>query len=178
MIPPLRLVLSGGGIRGIAYVGCFLALKKRKLLKRVNEILSVSCGAMFGFAFSLGYSPKELETFIEKFDFTLMQDIEPEHILEFLDRFGVDSSRNFERLLELVLKEKGFSTYLTFEDHFKQTHIFFRCFATNLYNCEYTEFSYKKLHRYESLTQFLLHHRFQVTLYQKILKMFYMLMVV
>jgi len=142
-IPPLILVLSGGGVRGISYVGCFLELEKRNLLKRVNEILAVSCGAMFGFAYTIGYSPNELQEFVEKFDFTLMQHIEPEHILNFLENYGVDSSSNFERLLESVLKQKGFSPDLTFEEHYRSTNFIFRCFATNLYNCDYTEFSYK-----------------------------------
>jgi NTE family protein len=140
--PPLRLVLSGGGVRGISYVGCFLELEKRNLLKRVNEILAVSCGAMFGFAYTLGYSPSELQEFVEKFDFTLMQHVEPEHFFDFLEKYGVDSSTNFERLLESVLKQKGFPTNLTFKEHYERTNYIFRCFATNLYTCEYTEFSY------------------------------------
>jgi predicted acylesterase/phospholipase RssA len=143
-IPPLRLVLSGGGVRGISYVGCFIELEKRNLLKRVNEILAVSCGAMFGFAFSIGYSPNELKEFVEKFDFTLMQDVEPELVFDFLENYGIDSTANFERLLESILKHKGFSTNLTFNQHYNITNFRFRCFATNLYNCEYTEFSYKE----------------------------------
>lgn len=143
-IPPLRLVLSGGGVRGISYVGCFLELQKRNLLKRVNEIMAVSCGAMFGFAFSIGYSPNELKEFVEKFDFTLMQHLDPELILDYFENYGIDNSSNFERLLESVLKHKGFSTDLTFKTHYESTKFIFRCFATNLYNCEYAEFSYKE----------------------------------
>ena len=86
-IPPLRLVLSGGGVRGICYVGCFLELQRRNLLKRVNEIMAVSCGAMFGFAFSIGYSPNELKEFVEKFDFTLMQHLDPELILDYFENY-------------------------------------------------------------------------------------------
>lgn len=143
-IPPLRLVLSGGGVRGVSYVGCFLELEKRNLLKRVNEVLGVSCGSMFGFAFSIGYSPSELNDFVERFDFTLMQHVEPEIVFDFLQNYGIDNSENFERLLESILKQKGFSTNLTFKEHFDSTKFSFRCFATNLYNCELKEFSYKK----------------------------------
>ena len=106
-IPPLRLILSGGGVRGLSYAGCFLELEKRNLLKKVNEILGVSCGALFGFAFSVGYSPSELNEFVEIFDFTLMQHVEPEIVFDFLQTYGLDNGKNYERLLETILKEKG-----------------------------------------------------------------------
>ena len=143
-IPPLRLVLSGGGVRGISYVGCFLELEKKNLLKKVNEILGVSCGAMFGFAYSIGYAPNELKEFVEKFDFTLMQHVEPEIVFDFLENYGIDSSANFERLLESIVRQKGYSTDLTFKTHYEATNFTFRCFATNLYSCELKEFSYKE----------------------------------
>lgn len=140
---PLRLVLSGGGVRGISYVGCFLELEKRGLLKKINEILGVSCGGLFGFAYSVGYTPNELKEFVELFDFSLMQHIDPEIAFEFLQTYGIDNGKNFEKLLESIVKQKGFSPNLTFKEHFEKTKIYFRCFATNLLNCELKEFSYK-----------------------------------
>ena len=35
-IPPSTLVLSGGGIKGLAYVGAFIELENRKYLKTLN----------------------------------------------------------------------------------------------------------------------------------------------
>lgn len=143
-IPPLRLILSGGGVRGLSYAGCFLELEKRNLLKKVNEILGVSCGALFGFAFSVGYSPSELNEFVEIFDFTLMQHVEPEIVFDFLQTYGLDNGKNYERLLETILKEKGFNKDLTFKEHYDSTKFIFRCFASNILNCTLKEFSYKE----------------------------------
>ena len=39
-LPPLRRVLSGGGIRGLSYVGVFLELEKKGFLKNVKEIFT------------------------------------------------------------------------------------------------------------------------------------------
>jgi len=143
-IPPLRLVLSGGGIRGVSYIGVLLELEKRGLLKKINEILGVSCGALIGFAYSIGYMPNELYEFVNEFDFSLIQNIEPDLLLYYFNTYGIDNGNNLERLLTSMLKNKGFSESITYLELYNKTRIFFRCFATNIFKCEYTEFSYKK----------------------------------
>jgi len=143
-IPPLRLVLSGGGARGLSYAGCFIELEKRGFLKKVNEIMGVSCGALFGFAYSIGYTPNELIEFVELFDFSLMQNIEPDVAFEVFTTYGIDNGDNLEKLLTSMLKNKGFITTINFIEHFNKTNFFFRCFASNMYECKYKEFSYKE----------------------------------
>lgn len=142
-IPPLRLVLSGGGVRGLSYVGCFLELEKHNMLKKINEILAVSCGTLFGLAFMIGYTPNEIKQFAEAFDFTLLQNIDPEIALNFFENYGIDNGENLERLFMSMLKNKNFSINLTFEEHYKATGLYLRIFAANIYTCELCEFSYK-----------------------------------
>jgi len=142
-IPPLRIVLSGGGVRGLAYVGCFLELEKRNLLKNLNEILGVSCGSLFGFAYTIGYSPNELKEFVTLFDFSLIQHLEPEVVFDFFQTYGVDNGHNLERLLESMLKAKGFSPTITFQELYEKTRIYLRVYATNLNSSTFDEFSYK-----------------------------------
>jgi len=143
-IPPLRLVLSGGGIRGISYIGVFLELEKRGFLKNIIEILGVSCGALFGFAFSIGYTPKELYEFAISFDFTLLINVEPDLILEFIETYGVDNKQNIEKLLDSLLKNKGYSKDITYIELFEKTKFNIRFLATNINKCSLQEFSYKK----------------------------------
>lgn len=143
-IPPLRLVLSGGGVRGISYIGVLLELEERGLLKKINEILGVSCGALIGFAYSIGYKPNELYKFVEQFDFSLVQNIEPDLLLYYFNTYGIDNGNNLERLLTSMLKNKGFLESITYLELYNKTKIFFRSFATDMFKCEYTEFSYKK----------------------------------
>ena len=82
-IPPQRIVLSGGGIRGVAYVGVFMELEKHGFLKNIKEVLGVSCGAMFGFAHILGYSTSEMFSLASSLDFSLLQNIDPDVALNY-----------------------------------------------------------------------------------------------
>jgi len=140
-IPPLRLVLSGGGIRGLSYVGVLLELEKHGFLKHVKEILGVSCGALFGFAYSIGYSPKELLTFVEQFNFSLIQSLEPETALGFLYNYGVDDKIQLKKLIYSMLKNKRYNLESTFEELYNKTNFFLRIYATNLNTCSLEEFS-------------------------------------
>jgi len=143
-IPPLRIVLSGGGIRGLSYVGVFLELEERGLLKHVKEIIGVSCGALFGFAYIIGYTPNELLEFVVNFDFSLIQNIEPDTALEFLYQYGIDDKIQLKKLLYSLLKNKGYDIYITFINLYNKTNYIFRCYATNLNICILEEFSYIK----------------------------------
>jgi len=143
-IPPLRLVLSGGGARGLSYAGCFIELEKRGFLKKVNEIMGVSCGALFGFAYSIGYKPNELIEFVELFDFSLIQNIEPDIAFEVFTTYGIDNGDNLEKLLISMLKNKGFIENITYLQLYNKTKFIIRCFASNMFECKYQEFSYKE----------------------------------
>jgi NTE family protein len=143
-IPPLRLVLSGGGARGLSYAGCFIELEKRGFLKKVNEIMGVSCGALFGLAYNIGFKPNELIEFVELFDFSLIQNIEPDVAFQVFSTYGIDNGNNLEKLLISMLKNKNFVESITYLELYKKTKFFFRCFASNMYKCQYQEFSYKE----------------------------------
>ena len=140
-IPPLRLVLSGGGIRGISYVGVFLELEKRGFLKYLREILGVSVGALFGFAYGIGYKTNELLEFV---NFTLMTNVEPDVIIDFFNTLGIDNKKNLEKLIDSILRNKNYSTEITFQELYEITKFNIRFLATNLNNCSIKEFSHKK----------------------------------
>jgi NTE family protein len=143
-IPPLRLVLSGGGIRGISYVGAFIELEARGFLKNIREILGVSVGALFGFTYSIGYKTNELLEFVNLFDFTLITNVEPDSIIDFFNTLGIDNKDNLEKLIDSILRNKNYSPEITFEELYNKTKFHIRFLATNLNNCKIQEFSYKK----------------------------------
>lgn len=142
-IPPLRIVLSGGGIRGVAYVGVFLELEKKKFLKNIKDVLGVSCGALFGFAFVLGYTPNEMYNLAYSLDFSLLQNIDPDVALNYFTTYGIDDGTNLEKFLESLVKNKGISKTITFQELYEKTHILFRCYAVELHSSSLKEFSYK-----------------------------------
>ena len=45
-IPPLRIVLSGGGIRAVAHSGALKALEEKGMLVAVKEYIGLSAGGL------------------------------------------------------------------------------------------------------------------------------------
>lgn len=142
-IPPLRIVLSGGGIRGLSYAGCFLELERLNYLKYVKEFLAVSCGALFAFGYIIGYTPNEIYLLARDLDYTLIQNLDPDVAFNYLDNFGIDDGANLDKFLDSLLRNKGFTKNITFSQLYEKTKIYFRVFAVELNTCKLKEFSYK-----------------------------------
>jgi predicted acylesterase/phospholipase RssA len=115
-IPPLRIAMSGGGMKGIAHVGALEVLQARGLLKTVKEYIGTSAGALMSFCICIGYTIAELKSLCLGFDFSLMQSLDPETMLEMPTTFGLDSGENLQKLLRVLLKTKGHSADINFED--------------------------------------------------------------
>ncbi len=146
-IPPLRIALSGGGMKGIAHIGALEVLHERGYLKPVKEYLGISAGAFCAFCLCIGCSLSELRLVITMLDFGLMRHIEPETIFQFPETFGLDDGANLDKLLSVILKTKGLSPELTFSEleayAEKKSLPALRVFATNLNTCLAQEFSAK-----------------------------------
>lgn len=63
---PLALVMKGGGIKGLAYVG---AIKELSRVYQFNWFVGTSAGAITAVLLAAGYSPKELEQILKEKDF-------------------------------------------------------------------------------------------------------------
>ncbi len=67
----LNLVLSGGGIKGIAFVGAYEELEKR--YRSFGNIAGVSAGALIGALIGAGYTSRELIRILKEFDFSILK---------------------------------------------------------------------------------------------------------
>jgi predicted acylesterase/phospholipase RssA len=56
----LGLVLSGGGIRGVAHIGMLKVLEGHGLLDDIELVVGTSAGSIIGAMFALGYTPDEM----------------------------------------------------------------------------------------------------------------------
>ena len=138
LIPPRRILLSGGGIRAVAHLGALQFLESKGLLKAVKEIVGVSAGAFIGFCLAIGYTVSELRLLCILFDFSLIRNLDPEAAFLFPSTLGVDDGQNLTKLLITLLKAKNLSSDLSFKD-LKLYN--FRCYATDLHTTKRREFS-------------------------------------
>lgn len=146
LIPPRRIVLSGGGIRALAHLGALDTLESKGLLNAVKEYVGVSAGAFVGFALVIGYTLQELKLLCSVFDFSLIRNLDPEAALEFPTSFGFDNGENLVKLLQSLLRIKKLPVTMTFAE-WSTLHPegpFLRCFATDLYTTQHREFSAEK----------------------------------
>ncbi len=63
----IGLVLSGGGVSGMAHIGVIKALEENEI--PIDFITGTSAGAFIGAMYACGYSAKEMETFILSEDY-------------------------------------------------------------------------------------------------------------
>lgn len=131
-IPPRRIALCGGGMRGVAHVGIMKALKRADLIKYVKEVIGISAGSFFALLWVLDYTVEQIEKLTLEFDFTLLRNISPETVFNFPLTYGIDDGKGVERLIVSVLRQKGFGEDATFEEVGKKHATHIRCFATEL----------------------------------------------
>jgi len=144
-VPPYRISLSGGGIKGFAHIGALEVLQERGLLGAVKEYIGISAGALCAFCICIGCSFADIRKMIARLDFGSIRDVDPETIFNFPEGFGIDTGANLERLLTALLRGKGLAPNITFRElATKRLGPALRVFATNLNRCVAEEFSAKK----------------------------------
>jgi NTE family protein len=69
-----NLILSGGGIKGVAFIGALDILESNGFL--FNNIAGVSAGSLIGSLLTAGYNSKSLNYMLDSFSFQKMSDIQ------------------------------------------------------------------------------------------------------
>jgi predicted acylesterase/phospholipase RssA len=131
------LVLSGGGVKGIAYVGVFKKLKEMGV--NIKEVCTVSVGSIMGLLYVLGYEFDELVKEMKDRNMDNLRDI---NIGNFLNKYGIDSGKNIIKWIEDLIERKGYNKTITFMEMYKETGIKYRVLATNLNKYESVIFDY------------------------------------
>jgi predicted acylesterase/phospholipase RssA len=93
----------------------------------------------------LGYTLSELRTLCSVIDFTKVQNLDADTILQFPEILGIDDARNIEKLLKVLIRAKGFKDTITFEAFYqvRPDAPSLRVFATNLDTLGIEEFGSK-----------------------------------
>jgi NTE family protein len=134
------LVLSGGGVKGLYYIGILKKLEELNIINNINTIAGTSIGAFFGSLISIGYTYQELADFVLLFNLSNIKKISPSN---FFSYFGIDDGNNLELVLEKMFSLKGFEKNITFRELFEKTkkELIITGVCINEKKCYY--FSYK-----------------------------------
>ena len=142
MIPPRRIVLSGGGVKVTSLLGSLRVLEEAKYLRNVKEICGVSAGAFLGFLVATGCQLAKIESFMLELDFSVIRNINPEAFIGFPETFGLDDGANLAKLLKsLFHRLVHIDPEITFGNFAPLAKYSFRCWATDLNTNTIREFS-------------------------------------
>lgn len=144
-----HIVLSGGGLKGLALIGFMKALQENNI--KPTAISGASIGAIVGTMMSIGYRHDELYEFIEYFNYDDVCDFE---ISDFMEEGGIETGNKITRLLQAMIKNKLHKYCITFEEHYEKTNVWLIINASCLNTQTCTYFSYKthpKMYIHEAL---------------------------
>lgn len=144
MIPPRRIMLSGGGIKAVSLIGSIKHLSEKGLLHSVKEYCGVSAGAWMALMMACKVPIPVLERLILELDFGVVRNVNSNAIIEFPETFGLDDGSNFVNLLQIIFRTiLKLDIATTFAD-LRNSEIKFRCWATDLTMRTSREFSLKE----------------------------------
>lgn len=140
MIPPKRIIFSGGGAKGCAVVGAMKRFQEAGILSKVKEFAGVSIGAWLAFMFASKLPIEVIERMMLELDFSRIQNLSPETVMGFPETFGLDDGSNLVNLLQTIMRVvMKRDPNMTFAD--LDTGIQFRCWAADLTAKKSREFS-------------------------------------
>lgn len=112
------IVFSGGGVKGIVYVGIIKALEEYKLINNINTFVGTSIGAFILSMYVLGYNGDDMSDFITNFD---LSKLKCTSILSFFDNYGLDKGDGLEYVVKRLIVAQGFDENITLKELFDIT---------------------------------------------------------
>lgn len=133
------LVLSGGGLKTISFVGAYKYLEELDYHSKIKKIIGNSGGSILGFLFLLGYTSNELTNFFQNLDISKLFVLTANNILNFGDNYGLDDISRIGNIVKKFLQKKYFMDDITFEELYKKTGKKFEVIGTCLstVSCEH-----------------------------------------
>ena len=112
------LVLSGGGIKGLYYIGVLRLFEESNIIKNIKTFAGSSIGSLFCLLMLIGYSSQELE---ELFCLLNLSQLKQINSSNFFSYFGLDSGNKIYWFLEKILYGKHFNKNITLKELFDIT---------------------------------------------------------
>jgi predicted acylesterase/phospholipase RssA len=136
-----HLVLSGGAIKGISFLGALECLQRRQSLEltRLKVLVGSSAGAFIVSLISIGYTTAQLFKEVVDTDFATLA--RPE-IGKVMSHFGLDSGHGLVDKLKELFRRKGVNPNITFKQHYEYTKkhlaVTVSCLGKGVFYFDYT----------------------------------------
>lgn len=135
------LVLSGGAVKGIAFIGVLKALEVKGILDNINIYAGSSAGTIIIMLHLLGYTPDEMYEIVKNFNMDNMKCISIGNLLK---DYGLDTGIKLEYVLKRLIKAKGYNENISLGELYKITSNEF-ILTTTCLNTKKTKYlSYKE----------------------------------
>ena len=112
-----RLIFSGGGIRGIAFLGALMGLRdvldKEPCQMGLKQVVGCSVGSLVALLIVLGYTIDEMENYLGSLDLSELSTVTMESVLT---QFAMNDGRTLWKMTQEALKGKNKSLDLTLAD--------------------------------------------------------------
>lgn len=135
-----HLTLGGGGLCGLAYLGCIRFMDMENMLNNIRHISGTSIGAFFGCALALNMSYIEIESAIRDF-ISKPLFFDATKLLSLVSTLGVDDGDFLIDPLKKYVQNKYGTNDITFLDLTKATGKYFVVCATCVETMKPTYFS-------------------------------------
>lgn len=137
-----NLVLSGGSLKAISFIGCLKYLEEIGQVKNLQSLIGSSAGAIFSFLIALGYTSTEITSeFKDAINQYKDYDIDIDRLINIYEYIGIDDGSFFEKLCRSWLKKKLNCETISFINFAKQTGKNLVICASNIVNRKETYFS-------------------------------------
>jgi NTE family protein len=137
-----HLVLSGGGLLGISYIGLFKYLEEHNVNCQIQTITGCSAGAIFGAFLAVGYTGEELDKITKGLCFKDYLNITAESIINFMRLKGLESGKKLMSLIKKIIKDKTNDENITFSQIQARFNITLKIGVTNLTTSKFELLSY------------------------------------
>jgi predicted acylesterase/phospholipase RssA len=127
-----HLVLSGGGLLGISYIGLFKYFEEKNVIKTIESITGSSAGALFGSLLALGYTSNELNLIVKQLVFKDYLQINVDSILNFTTQKGFESGNKLNLFIKKCIYNKTNNDNFTFIQLYEKYNINLQIGVTNL----------------------------------------------
>jgi predicted acylesterase/phospholipase RssA len=104
------IVMSGGGVKGLAYIGVLEYLEKTKTLQNISTFVGCSIGAFACMLIALGYSSFVIKNVMNNYD---MSKLNYPSVMCLVNNLGLDNGDRLEQFIKTWLKNADFEQNIT-----------------------------------------------------------------